>query len=55
MTKKEIEREIENLKLLLNFHLEAKVIKNSLELEQHINDILDELSKRIKQRDELKE
>jgi hypothetical protein len=55
MTRQEIEQEIESLKLLLNFHLEVKVIEDSSELERHINDILDRISELIKERDRLKE
>ena len=44
MEKKEILEEIENLKLLLEFHSIYGVIENSKEYENHINDILDRIS-----------
>jgi len=51
MTKREIEKEIENLKLLIEFHTTNPVIKNPREREEHTNAILDRLSELIKERD----
>lgn len=50
MTKEEIKEEIENLKLIWEFHSEG-FIKDSKEFEKHINDIFDriaELEKELK-------
>ena len=44
MEKKEILEEIENLKLLLEFHSTYGVIENSTEYENHINSILDRIT-----------
>lgn len=43
MTKEEIKEEIENLKLILEFHSEG-FIEDPKEFEKHINDILDRIA-----------
>lgn len=47
----EIEQQIENLKLIFKFHTENRVIKNEIEFNDYINDILDmiaELEEQLK-------
>lgn len=44
MTKEEIEDQLKNLKLLLEFHSKG-YIKDPTEFENHINSILDEVEK----------
>ena len=44
MEKKEILEEIENLKLIFEYHSAYKVIKDPIEFENHINAILDRIS-----------
>ena len=51
MTKKEIEDEIEMLKMLLKFHNEDKIVKDDREREKHIDAILDRISELIKMKE----
>jgi len=44
VNKKEILKELEDLKMLIEFHSTYGVIKDSKEYEKHINDILDRIS-----------
>ncbi len=48
--REELEKELENLKLLFEFHTGLKVIQNSKEYDEHVNAILDrvnEIKKRL--------
>ena len=51
MDKQEINKEIEMLEVLIEFHSKRKVIENSSEREMHIDAMLDRLSALIKERD----
>ena len=53
MRKKEIIEEIENLKLILEFHSTYGVIENSIEYENHVNDILDRITELKKMLEDL--
>ena len=44
MEKKEILKELDELKMILEFHATYGVIKDPKEYEKHINDILDRIS-----------
>ena len=49
--KDEIEKEIEMLKMIIDFHSREQVIKNQSERNEYMDAILDRLSELIKKRD----
>jgi len=54
MGKDEIKEKIQALEMIIKFHTEYGVIKNSKELEKHIDDALEELSmlyKKLKEKE----
>ena len=53
MKKKEILKEIEALKLLLEFHSTYRIIEDSARYENHVNDILDRMLELKKMLEEL--
>ena len=51
MSRNEIDKEIEMLEILIEFHSKRKAIENPVEREKHIDAMLDKLSELIKERD----